>query len=667
MKSIQESVPFRQKELCLKHGRVKIGDEAVLFVTFLIFFFSLCPTIYVGDSSLFAAASFSFGSAHPPGYPLFVILGKLFTFIPFGNIAFRVNLVSAVSGALTCLMVFKTSMELTENRHASWAAALICGISPIFYTESIKAEAYSLNSFIAMCVFYLGARILRGRDVFRNSLLAFFLIGLGMGNHHTIGFMGLIILVPIAVRWRDVSVKLAFFSAFFLLAGMSVYFFLYVRSVAIADSGGLILYSVAGTLKDFLHVFFRQDYKGASTPHALERTFSFGMSWYYGLRNSLYNVAFGSLKPVLPFLLLGLIGLIKRLKLLAYFAFSVVVWFLLLGKLVFPGSNPGIQDIEVGSVYFLPSIPILYSLVSVGFAEAISLVKKKHLTLLAGVLPYGIAILPFVFLPYTVRQYALDRNTICYDYGRDMLLSLPVKSLLMNHSDNSMFTVFYMKAVERLRDDTLAMDTAGKEDVFGLEAAPPWKYSGLYPAFYGKRKSTISQINEEFALRGKLFVSNPLDMTETVSRSYYYYPYLFTAALWPKALPAEGFESDVRRRFKATYEKTNYLEVAGTSPSEDFLVQELLKIYSMNTLLYADFIDRDGDKVKGNEYLRLAFEMSPLEKVLWPYLNFLLRDGRKDRAFYILAELREVEGYGEMADFLEQKALSVTNGTTEGL
>jgi Protein O-mannosyl-transferase TMEM260-like len=641
--------------------KVKINDSVVFSALFLVFLISLCPTIYVGDSSLFAAASFSLGSAHPPGYPLFVILGKLLTFLPFGNVALKVNLVSALSGALACLMVFKTSIELTGNRPASWAAALICGISPIFYTESIKAEAYSLNSFMAMVLFYLGIKIIKGRDVFRNSLLAFFIIGLGMGNHHTIGFMGLIILLPLAMRWRDLSVKWVLFGFLFFSLGFSVYLFLYLRSLAMADHGGLILYSNAGTFKDFLMVFFRQNYKGASSPQALERVFSLGNAWVNGLKNSLYYVAFRSVKPVAPFLLLGLVGLTRRFKLLVYFVFSGIVWFFLLGRLVFSASNPGITGAEVVSVYFLPAVPILYSLISVGFAETLSFVGRRRWSMLAGFGPYALVVLPFVFLPYTVGQDSLNRNVICYDYGRDMLMSLPEKSLLMNHADNSMFTAFYMKAVERFREDVMVMDTRGKKDVFGLECAPRWKYAGLYPGFYSSMKSTISEINDEFALKGKFFVDNPLNMSDTVARFYYYYPYPFSAALWPKTLPAAGFESDMRSRFKSAYSRVNYESVISIPASDDFLVQELLAEYSLNTLFYSDFIRRDGDEKGGDAFRKLAFIMAPPERVLWPYIDFLLRDGRKDQAFRLLAQLKKTEGYGELAHLLEKKALSGVN------
>ncbi len=645
---------------------------SLLLIIFFIFLLSLSPSIYVGDSSLFAAASFSLGSAHPPGYPLYIIIGKFFTLIPFGNVAFKVNLASAIFGALTCLMVFRTSMVLTENRYASWASALICGISPIFFLESLKAEVYTLNSFLSMAVFYLGLRMLTSvpspqspipnPQFLRLSLLGFFIIGLGMGNHHTIGFIGLVFLWPIVLRWRDISFKWLIFSPIFFSLGFSINLLLYLRSIAITDSGGLILYSYAGTLQDFLRILLREDYKGSSTPHALGSVVSSGEAWFYGLKNSLYYVAVQSTRPVLPIVFLGVVGLFKRLKILVYFALSIIVWFLLLGRMVIASPEPKAADIQIVSVYFLPAIPILYSLISVGFTSMAAFFKRGTWRILPKFIPYAIAILPFVFLPFSFRSLNLSGNFLAHDYGRDMLTTLSVKSLLMNYTDNPMFTIFYMRAVERLREDILVINTAGRKDVYGIETSPQWKYAKLYPDFYKRQKSTIKEINRDFALKGKLFANSPFELTEVVSEHYTYYPYILSVSLYPHQSKSymETMKMDVRNSFKSNYAKINYERTMELPYQNDFLAKELQAAYSFSTMIYADFIKREGDEKGGAELYKTAFLMSEPKLYLWPYINFLLNDGRQGEAFALLKELKKAEGaYGEFARLLEQKALSV--------
>lgn len=641
--------------------KIKLDENSLFFVILLVFTAAVCPTVYVGDSGIFQAASFSLGSAHPPGYPLFISLGKLFTFIPFGNIAFKTNLVSVFFGVLTCLIVFRTSLELTANRHASWAASLICGISPLFFKQSVAAEVFTLNGFLSMTVFYLGLRLLRGGDFIRNSLLGFFIIGLGMANHHTIGFMGPIFLVPVALRWKEIDIKWLVISVLVFLAGFSANLLLYLRSAAMDHSGGLIVYSYAGKWHDFIKVLLRENYKGSGTPATLAATFSLGAGWYYGLKNSLLHVAFVNAKPVLPFLLLGPAYLWKEKKVLLYFLIAFVVWFGFPGKMVWAVPNLTDLDVQVIARYFFPAVPILYCLTAAGFAFLIRLLNRISSTMLPLFISYAVVAFPFALLPYSIQLSALDKQYLAYYYSKDMLTSLPEKSLLMNYSDNAIFTAFYMRAVERLREDVVVMDTAGEKDAYGLESSPAWKYATLYPGFYGASRSKLSQIDAEFALKGKLFVNSPLSLTRAVSKAYNWYPYIFSAALWPKNTPSEQFKQEIRTRFKSEYEKTNY-EMAAESPfSRDSLFEELADLYSINTMLYADFIDRDGNGADGAEFRKWAFGISPPERFLWPYTTFLLKDGRKEQAFKILYQVRNMEGYGNFAEQILQKAISVIN------
>src|SRR3989338_6586924 len=71
-------------------------------LSFVVYLFTLSPTVGLEDSGEFIAVVASLGVAHPSGYPLYVVLGKLFTLlIPFGDIAWRVNLFSAFCGSVS--------------------------------------------------------------------------------------------------------------------------------------------------------------------------------------------------------------------------------------------------------------------------------------------------------------------------------------------------------------------------------------------------------------------------------------------------------------------------------------------------------------------------------------------------------------------------------------
>lgn len=51
----------------------------ISFIVYIIYIISLCPTVYVGDSGELTAAAYTLGIAHPPGYPLLCLAGKIFT------------------------------------------------------------------------------------------------------------------------------------------------------------------------------------------------------------------------------------------------------------------------------------------------------------------------------------------------------------------------------------------------------------------------------------------------------------------------------------------------------------------------------------------------------------------------------------------------------------
>ncbi|HKQ61790.1 MAG TPA: DUF2723 domain-containing protein, partial [Candidatus Polarisedimenticolaceae bacterium] len=63
------------------------------------------PTVYFGDGGELIAAAHALGVAHPPGYPLYVVLGHAFLGLPWGEAAWRMNLLSALCGASACGVV----------------------------------------------------------------------------------------------------------------------------------------------------------------------------------------------------------------------------------------------------------------------------------------------------------------------------------------------------------------------------------------------------------------------------------------------------------------------------------------------------------------------------------------------------------------------------------
>jgi hypothetical protein len=169
-------------------------------VSFTVYLFTLSPTVGLEDSGEFITAVASLGIAHPSGYPLYVVLGKLFTLlVPLGDIAWRVNLFSAFCASATVglltvfiaeILMFLFPREDTEtNARVSPTALLIAGavslsfaFSPVFWSQSVIAEVYTLNALLFVATLILLWRYSIHRRA--STLYVFaFIYGLSTNNH----------------------------------------------------------------------------------------------------------------------------------------------------------------------------------------------------------------------------------------------------------------------------------------------------------------------------------------------------------------------------------------------------------------------------------------------------------------------------------------------------
>src|SRR5437588_12955792 len=104
-------------------------------ILFALYALTAPRTVALEDDGLFVLASYYLGVAHPPGYPLHTLLGKLFTQIPVGSVAYRVHLLSGFFGGLTCALLWLCARLLMERRAPAYLAALGLGVSPVFWSQ----------------------------------------------------------------------------------------------------------------------------------------------------------------------------------------------------------------------------------------------------------------------------------------------------------------------------------------------------------------------------------------------------------------------------------------------------------------------------------------------------------------------------------------------------
>ncbi|MGE5176808.1 MAG: protein O-mannosyl-transferase family [Hyphomicrobiales bacterium] len=197
-------------------SRTALGAAWVAALTALwVYVRTLSPTVaWVNmgeDSGDLLSASATLGIAHPTGYPLFVLLGRVASLLPVGATAFRINLIAALAGAASVFFLARLVLELTRSRDgdaapsdgagplvAALAAAAAYAFSRGAWSQSVLAEVYSLNAAFFGAVLWACARADRARSP-RHLALAAFLLGLGLTNHLLLLAAGPAVLVT---AWR---------------------------------------------------------------------------------------------------------------------------------------------------------------------------------------------------------------------------------------------------------------------------------------------------------------------------------------------------------------------------------------------------------------------------------------------------------------------------------
>ena len=194
---------------------------------------TLAPTALWYDMAEMAATAYHLSIAHNTGYPLFMLLGKLFTYLPFGDIAYRVNLMSAFFATGTVVVLFFIVWDLARRRGAAILAALTLGVSSTLWSNATLTESYALNAFFVALLTYL---LLTWQRTGRRAPLlgAFYVLGLAMGNHHLIQFFGPAMLAywfmasDRTARRRPLQQLLGF--ALLFVAGFAINLYLPIRA-----------------------------------------------------------------------------------------------------------------------------------------------------------------------------------------------------------------------------------------------------------------------------------------------------------------------------------------------------------------------------------------------------------------------------------------------------
>ncbi len=375
------------------------------------------------DSLEFHVVLPTLGIAHPSGYPLYTLLGWLFThLLPFRDPAGRANLLSALAAALAIGILYLVARRLSGSRPAAAIAAVVFAISPAWWSQATIAEVYALHGLLMILFIYLLLRWEEARGEWTGDrwlAAAAFAFGLGMAHHRMIA-----LLLPAAlvfILWTDGELlrrpRRWLWPVVAGLAPLVLYAYLPIRGQAVNSLDGTFVPTLAGTF----------DWIAARGYGVFLSGNPFGVERSPGFFVGLFSEQFGLL-----LLFAAVFGLVMAWR---YKVRRAI--FLLLATLatVAFGVAYKVQDV---AVFLIPAFMLTALWIALGLAPifdamlvyAASFGRALHLPRGARPLVLGGALLLIAALVLAepmgaaVADFAVrdqSRAWSVYDYGQDML------------------------------------------------------------------------------------------------------------------------------------------------------------------------------------------------------------------------------------------------------
>ena len=227
----------------LKNNYININRLIAFFIfllTFVVYFDTMAPTVSYWDCGEFIAVSHTLGVPHPPGSPFFLLLGRIFSMLPFSeDIAFRVNIISPLVSALAVMLLYLSIVKVVthwrgEIKNISDSLIVfgggVSGALAFAFTDShwfnaVEAEVYAFSTFFTAIVVWL---ILlwnekadqKGHE--RYLLIIAYMIGLASGLHLlnllAIPFITLIIYFrKYKVEWKSFGINVLITAVIFFV------------------------------------------------------------------------------------------------------------------------------------------------------------------------------------------------------------------------------------------------------------------------------------------------------------------------------------------------------------------------------------------------------------------------------------------------------------------
>ena len=484
---------------------------------FALYLLTLAPSTAMWDTSEYITAATVLGLPHPPGNPLFVLIGRVFAILPIAkSIAVRINILAALSSAVSAGMWFL----ITERVLVSWfaerwqrilggvLAALIGGTAFTVWNQSVVNEKVYTVSLLGIAIIsWLMVRWCDqpdGRKADRTLVLVAYLLGLGYANHMAgmlgapaVGLAVLIIRPRTTMRWK---LLVACIGA--LLFGITPFAMQPIRAAQFpplnegeptacrTELTASCTFS-SGTYDAFMYNFNRGQY---GKPDLSERQAPIGaqvgMWWLYfkwqWIRDARFDHPFAQSLLAAVFLVLGLMGgyIHWQRDRRSFWYFGSLMFTMTIALIYYLNFKYGAsQDPDLAGVarevrdrdyFYLWSFSAWGVWASLGLLavwdSAAALIGREQVsngqTLTERPTRRGSALaaplLLLALIPLFANWSTASRagETDTRDFARDLLNSVEPYGVLVTVGDNDTFPLWYAQEVEGIRRDVVVANTS---------------------------------------------------------------------------------------------------------------------------------------------------------------------------------------------------------------
>ncbi|MDE3102073.1 MAG: DUF2723 domain-containing protein [Chloroflexota bacterium] len=429
-----------------------VVGAAVVLASFALYVSTAERDIVFGDTPELIAVAATFGVAHPPGYPLFTIIGWLFAHLAPGPLPFRVALLSVVCHAATVGIVYATTYVFTRRIAAAVVAGAALASSPLFWYWSGVAEVFPLNDLLSATMLLLVA-LWHEHPERRRLLIAGGLVGgLGMANHQTIGLLAPSVFYVMwrrrTVLLRDLRLVLAAGVAFLL--GLVPYLFLIPAAAHHPDFSWGDLQGPG----DLVALFLRQSY-GTS---ALLVTGQFTGGPVHD-RVVAFITAFDPLQWVLV-----AAGAVYAWRIKRWYVTYILIGLIIAGPLFALYSNANVTDERTRGVldrFFLLPQAVSAPLAGLAVVAASDLSARIRVSgRVAGAAATAVALLAaLVFVPLNYTQVDESSDHVARQFATDLFASMKPNAIFLGSGDPIVFSTQYLQTIDRVRRDVTLIST----------------------------------------------------------------------------------------------------------------------------------------------------------------------------------------------------------------